>query len=706
MMLPTLIEQNRSTKHAPDHPCNVCFKESTTRCGYCNVTTYCSEEHAFQDWKIHKRICKGLANPKEDAAVGAMIPTLQYPVTVMRKTWGLNRTQRLTDPANSPDKYPDEVRKLTPDGTFVIMKKNVPGFFYGKHEEMVAVKMVAVPAGDPLTPAVLRSLDAGRNLFHPNVLSTCAVSVDDKSQLVKTVANAAEMTLTDLIDHSMRERAQNNCSAVSPFDRWEMQLLAYQLVRAVAYCHSKGTVLVTLSPDTIHVSGRKQKLPSDSSCPELPGNFKQLTIAVLDDAQGFYTGPFTRPSYQEEITETCPPEYLANSGAMWTTKTDRGDVWRVGCCLFQMMTGQRLFSSKDPTELARQHQSFEGPSGFKEMVSDRLQAEDTAMDSILYSMLRYRPQDRCTIFEVLNSIFVSGEARKAVDSVLRAQAIVPLGWMNTDEYWTPFVAPESTLAILRDRMDFDILNSKSRSSSLEELMPLNRVYWGMVLNRENHFKYSLDIILHAMAIARNYFIASGEGVEWMPVNSEVDQALARACVTLADRWRNGFHEVVTPAVAKATLAIGRALDYTVGTPSAADFINAFAKIYKFDARKTALAKYTYLFSNLKKPLAFNGSLEEEVLACMAYVSGDVGITRRPADEWVPVLEESIHGVLLSQSFEPVETMIQRGVVDDGDATGAPLSYVIPMMKDYKFNLPDSLWKKRRVDEVPSNWNYT
>ena len=40
-------------------PCVVCNKETRNKCGRCREVRYCSREHQNQDWKVHKRTCKG-----------------------------------------------------------------------------------------------------------------------------------------------------------------------------------------------------------------------------------------------------------------------------------------------------------------------------------------------------------------------------------------------------------------------------------------------------------------------------------------------------------------------------------------------------------------------------------------------------------------------------------------------------------------------
>lgn len=51
--------------------CNVCEKLTTTKCGGCRRTYYCSTEHQKQDWKNHERLCSEFQITRKAAEIYA-----------------------------------------------------------------------------------------------------------------------------------------------------------------------------------------------------------------------------------------------------------------------------------------------------------------------------------------------------------------------------------------------------------------------------------------------------------------------------------------------------------------------------------------------------------------------------------------------------------------------------------------------------------
>jgi serine/threonine-protein kinase SRPK3 len=154
--------------------------------------------------------------------------------------------------------------------------------------------------------------------------------------------------------------------------------------------------------------------------------YGRLTATLIDFGESF---SFNQPRAQR-IT---PMVYQAPESLLTSTWDYRIDIWSLGCAIFELVTGQSLFYSGTPDkkDLVQEWMAMFGnlpdvfaenfddekSSGFDpqslsdwlhELYFDKKHEPEFAEEHIewlgdlLSKMLRYKPEDRLTLAEVLN----------------------------------------------------------------------------------------------------------------------------------------------------------------------------------------------------------------------------------------------------------------------------------------------------------------
>ncbi|NQU08139.1 MAG: PEGA domain-containing protein, partial [Candidatus Abyssubacteria bacterium] len=140
-----------------------------------------------------------------------------------------------------------------------------------------------------------------------------------------------------------------------------------QIAHAVEYAHKKGVIHRDIKPPNILVDSSGRLLVTDF------GVSKLLSDETTQDTLGFFG----------------TPQYMSPEQCGQGTLDHRTDIYSMGIVLFEMITGQPVFSSDSPAEIIKK-QLFDMPKlpdDFKDKIPAKLQA-------IISKMLAKEPEKR------------------------------------------------------------------------------------------------------------------------------------------------------------------------------------------------------------------------------------------------------------------------------------------------------------------------
>jgi serine/threonine protein kinase len=190
------------------------------------------------------------------------------------------------------------------------------------------------------------------NMVFPLINTPCSVaftdpgirSDQDPPRKFIVQMNMAHCDLLDLIYKTrLEDAALRNQGIERPYTTFspeEMNLLAYEVVLAVAYTHSRLIVHCDIKTQNLLV----YSVPgTEFSKAVLNGDDTVKLIALSDFGISEYNVIYPREYDGEVITVNYrPPEMLLHKSVV----TYSSDVWSVGCVLYEMATGHRLLDLK------------------------------------------------------------------------------------------------------------------------------------------------------------------------------------------------------------------------------------------------------------------------------------------------------------------------------------------------------------------------
>jgi serine/threonine protein kinase len=213
------------------------------------------------------------------------------------------------------------------------------------------------------------------NLVFPLVNTPCRVMFTDPGivdeyhppgQFVVQM-NLAHSDLNGLIESALQETAllENQGGITRPYDTFspeEMNLLAYEVVLAIAYTHSRMVAHMDIKSQNFLVYAVQG---TDFSRAVLGGDDTVKLLALSDFGISEYNLAFPRQHDGEVITlDYRPPEMLLNKCII----TYASDVWSAGCLLYEMATGHRILGLSDastPTDALEQLMRIFGTSSMQ-----------------------------------------------------------------------------------------------------------------------------------------------------------------------------------------------------------------------------------------------------------------------------------------------------------------------------------------------------
>jgi len=271
--------------------------------------------------------------------------------------------------------------------------------------ENVAVKIVEndYEHARGINSDLLTEIASMSTLRHPNVMKILdAFIYTNHMCLVLPLAN----------DGSLRDKLDADTITLR-----EKKLICAQLLRGVAYLHSKDVLHGDLKPENVLITTRSPNTSNKNTCTQyIISDFGLASMARCVEKSNYGANLLVFTIHYR------PPELLL--GGNYTVE---GDSWALGCILYEVMTGSKLaeggseidqilrliFQFGTPTE-----ETWPGVSKLKEYyptfpqypVKPRPVLKDntntpTGGDEVVWNLLVMNPKQRITPVQALNNSF-------------------------------------------------------------------------------------------------------------------------------------------------------------------------------------------------------------------------------------------------------------------------------------------------------------
>ncbi len=258
----------------------------------------------------------------------------------------------------------------------------------GGVRKRVALKLIKGAASKATYDAVCREAQITARLQHPNIVDVLGVEIHDGALMV---------SMEYLAGGNLRELLRRAEKAGALFPGWLIASLAVDILRALERAHGPGD---GRRPVILHRDLKPENVLLDAT-----GRAKltDFGIAKLLGETGH-----TAPGIIKGTHRYIPPE-------VWKGSRDfhpRGDLFAVGCILFELATGRKLFAG--------------GIGAIMDAISDRTSGEEGAMVAdtcpafapVIERLLRRAPERRYQRAEdVLRDVLAMDVRRQGVDDV-------------------------------------------------------------------------------------------------------------------------------------------------------------------------------------------------------------------------------------------------------------------------------------------------
>jgi serine/threonine protein kinase len=410
----------------------------------------------------------------------------------------------------------------------------------------------------------------------------------------------AATTLRGYINDSARERSANGQSGtLNPF---ELKMLVYQLVRAVAVMHGHLVCNYDIKPENTLIFAKE--VP-----PHLKAHFDQDTAVRLCISDfGLSRAPYTLPESNEaQFTRWYrPPEVLLEHGV----GTPFGDVWATACVIYFMATSTDLFVGDDEVEQIHAIVDLVGTSEFSDpsnatwfpawntippfipSAAGLLQTLEhdlkhySGLASLLVNMLQVVPVKRCSIFAALSNPYFDQPTVDLVHSVFPEMRVIPprVKYMKNLG-----VAPSDGIRILLER--------EAASWTPDEHKIIEAGKLALVQKRYQKIAEATSV-----SVVKK-FAAEGRLIESMalalllkymcriPDSAPVIVDMMAAC-RIADKYcsseayydddeTEGYPQI---SLLTAQCKLLKGLDFDITSPSAYHFLQAYWRIYAMEKK--------------------------------------------------------------------------------------------------------------------------
>ena len=183
----------------------------------------------------------------------------------------------------------------------------------------------------------------------------------------------------------------------------EAARIALECARALAAAHAVGVVHRDIKPANILLDANGNATVTD------------FGIALVT----------SRPSRASPGSTAGTPHYMSPEQSLGEEVDGRSDVYALGVVLYEMLTGVRPFTGRNPTEVIAQHISAPIPA-----VSDREPDTPVALVRLVAQMLAKDPSARPTAAEVVREL----TAATAPDALLTPSQVRRRRWKRRGVY--------------------------------------------------------------------------------------------------------------------------------------------------------------------------------------------------------------------------------------------------------------------------------
>ncbi len=291
-------------------------------------------------------------------------------------------------------------------------------------DRLVALKIMHARhvANDELRSRFFREAEAMSQLTHPNT-----VTVFDYGQADSICYIAMEYVEGETVGQLLRERGGLEPEEAVP--------IAVQVAQSLGEAHAKGIIHRDLKPDNILVS-----IPESG---ELFAKVADFGIAKILDRDTQFT-------QVGNIVGT--PFYMSPEQSKSGEVDARSDLYALGCCLYEMLTGRPPFMGTTPIEVLLKHRTEDPPSLGPNFPSNL----DSFLRDVLAKSPDRRPRDAQAFVRELMACYVQPDWEETPQAAL-AETMEP-GLSESTEKGTP---PQ---LVARSDRDLEVSPSATNSS--------------------------------------------------------------------------------------------------------------------------------------------------------------------------------------------------------------------------------------------------
>lgn len=267
-------------------------------------------------------------------------------------------------PSPKPDPNPDEfVFKL---GDYLVSDKSLGQGSYAKvrlatdkdRDQLFAIKIIKKPEADQEKhyTRIKREVECLKELRHPHI-----IQLDDVFQTKRFICIVTEYASGGDLYDFIRAQPENRLS------EQEALRLFWQMIDAVAHCHSRHIVHRDLKPENVLLSGTDVKIADFGFSRTFDPDNQMLSTCC--GSLGY-----------------AAPELLAGHKYVG----QQADIWSLGVILYTMLCGSGPFGVEEGINIEAERRMMNGTIKDSTLLSP-------AMRTMIGSMLQPDPNDRVTI---------------------------------------------------------------------------------------------------------------------------------------------------------------------------------------------------------------------------------------------------------------------------------------------------------------------
>lgn len=178
-----------------------------------------------------------------------------------------------------------------------------------------------------------------RDLDHPNIVGTCKMGFAAGRRGEQPTHVAMMM---DVIARSGTDFMKSKKRVEQALTPEEFKCIAYQLIRAIAFCHSRYVANYDIKPGNVLIGGMRRSGAGDEPGSVLP----RVWLSDFGLSGGYEFGARAVP--RRGTSQYQPPEWIfmdARDESIEMIGT-AVDAWGLACTLYALATGHSLFTGK------------------------------------------------------------------------------------------------------------------------------------------------------------------------------------------------------------------------------------------------------------------------------------------------------------------------------------------------------------------------